>query len=181
MTICCQNVTKQVKIRGFSTTKIENSDLAILTRYENFPHKNWYHKATVPISTVIYTLCTMSWCNVMELIQNWDNQNQQAMSLQMRYNLSGLNNQNYQTLSIKFCWLEHMWCVSIPHQFVNVNLTCKHCATAAHEHVFSQNFRLPVCFICHNRMQHIGWTHKPLVISLSADGDVRLLYLNADV
>ena len=70
MTICCQKVTKQVKMRGFSTTKIEISDLAILTRYENFPHKNWYHKATVPISTVLFTLCPMSWRIVMELIQN---------------------------------------------------------------------------------------------------------------
>ena len=35
----------------------------------------------------------------MELIQNWENRNQQAMSYQMRYNLSELNNQNYQTLS----------------------------------------------------------------------------------
>ena len=37
--------------------------------------------------------------NVMELIQNWDNQNQQAKNFQIRYNLSKFNNQNYQTLS----------------------------------------------------------------------------------
>ena len=43
----------------------------------------------------------MSWRNVMELIQNWDNQNQQAKSFQMRYKLSKLNNQNYQTLTLK--------------------------------------------------------------------------------
>mgnify|MGYP001803004409 CR=1 FL=1 len=34
----------------------------------------------------------------MELIQNCGNQNQQANSFQIRYNLSKLNNQNYQTL-----------------------------------------------------------------------------------
>ena len=106
MTICSQKVTKQVKIRGFSTTKIENSDLAILTRYENFPHKNWYHKATVPISTVLFTLCPMSWRIVMELIQNWDNQNQQAKGFQMRYNLSKLNYQNYKTLTE---WSRHVY------------------------------------------------------------------------
>ena len=38
----------------------------------------------------------------MELIQTWDNQNQQAKSFQMMYNLSKLNNQNYQTL-IPWC------------------------------------------------------------------------------
>ena len=38
----------------------------------------------------------MSWGNVMELIQNWDNQNQQAKSFQMKYNLK---NQNQQTLT----------------------------------------------------------------------------------
>ena len=37
----------------------------------------------------------------MELIQNWDNQDQQAKSFQMRYNLSKLNNWNYQTLSLE--------------------------------------------------------------------------------
>ena len=34
----------------------------------------------------------------MELIQNWYNQDQQAESFQMRYNLSKLNNWDYQTL-----------------------------------------------------------------------------------
>ena len=34
----------------------------------------------------------------MELLQNWDNQSPMAKSFQMRYNLSELNNQNYQTL-----------------------------------------------------------------------------------
>ena len=36
----------------------------------------------------------------MELIQNWDNQDQQAKSFQMRYNLSKLNNWNYQTFPV---------------------------------------------------------------------------------
>ena len=38
----------------------------------------------------------------MELIQNWDNQDQQAKSFEMRYNLSKLNNWNYQTLTIGY-------------------------------------------------------------------------------
>ena len=37
----------------------------------------------------------------MELTQNWDNQDQQAKSFQMRYILSKLNNWNYQTLKQK--------------------------------------------------------------------------------
>ena len=37
----------------------------------------------------------------MGLIQNWDNKTQQAKSFQMRYNMSKLNNKNYQTWSIK--------------------------------------------------------------------------------
>ena len=54
--------------------------------------------ATAPITTVLFTRCPIKWRNVMELIQNWDNQDQQAKSFQMRYNLSKLNNWNYQTL-----------------------------------------------------------------------------------
>ena len=40
----------------------------------------------------------------MELIQNWDNQDQQAKSFQMRYNLSKFNNWNYQTLRFSRFW-----------------------------------------------------------------------------
>ena len=96
MTLCRQKVTKQVKMCGFSTTIIENSAFAIFTCYENFSSSKSYHKATAPISTVLFALCPMPWRNVMGLIKNWDNQNQQAKSFQMRYNLSKLN---YQTLS----------------------------------------------------------------------------------
>ena len=53
-------------------------------RYESFSSGNWYHKATTPISTVLFALCPMSWRNVMELNQDLDNQNQQAKSFQMR-------------------------------------------------------------------------------------------------
>ena len=52
-----------------------------------------------PISTVLFTLFRMSWRNVIELIKDWDGQNQQAKSFQMRYNLSKLSNRNYQTLN----------------------------------------------------------------------------------
>ena len=70
MTLCCQKVTKQGKMCGFLTTIIENSAFVIFTRYEKFFSRSWYHKATAPISTIIFTLCP-SWRNVMELIQNW--------------------------------------------------------------------------------------------------------------
>ena len=98
MTLCRQKVTKQVKMCGFLTTIIENSAFAILTRYENFSSSKSYHTATAPISTILFTLCPMPWRNVMGLIQNRDNQNQQAKSFQIRCNLSKMNDQNYQTL-----------------------------------------------------------------------------------
>ena len=110
MTLCRQKTTKQGKICGFPTTIIENSAFAIFTRYRKFSSRNWYHKATAPISTVLFTLCPMSWHNAMELIQNWDNQSQQAKSFQMRYNLSKLNNQNYQTLK-RCCLFLAKWFV----------------------------------------------------------------------
>ena len=62
--------------------------------------RNRYHEATAPISTVLFTLCPISWRNIMQLVQNWDNQNQQAKNFQMRYNLSILNNQNYQIFNV---------------------------------------------------------------------------------
>ena len=71
----------------------------IYALWKFFSSRNWYHNATAPISTVLFTLCPMSWRNVIELIQNWDNQNQQAKSFRIRYNLSKLNNRNYQTLT----------------------------------------------------------------------------------
>ena len=98
MTLCRQKVTKQVKMCGFLTTTVENSAFAIFTHYVNFSSSKLYHKATAPISTSLFTLCPMPWRNVMGLIQNWDDQNQQAKSFQMRYNLSKLIDQNYQTL-----------------------------------------------------------------------------------
>ena len=70
MTSCRQKVTRQGKMCGFSTTIIEISAFAIFRRYENFSNRNWYHKATAPISTVLITLCPMSWRKVMKLIQN---------------------------------------------------------------------------------------------------------------
>ena len=94
-----KKVTEQGKMCGFSTTIIGHGAFEIFTRYENFSIGNWYHKATAPILTVLFTLYPLSWCNVMELIQNWDNQNQQAKSFQMKYNWSKLNYQNYQTLT----------------------------------------------------------------------------------
>ena len=57
MTLCHQKVTKQGKMCGFLTRLIENSAFAIFTRYENFASTNWHHKATAPISTVLFTLC----------------------------------------------------------------------------------------------------------------------------
>ena len=57
MTLCCQKVTKQGKMCGFLTTKIENSAFVIFTRYEKIFSRSWYHKATAPISTIIFTLC----------------------------------------------------------------------------------------------------------------------------
>ena len=88
--------------RGDNWLKIHQKSKYVndVKRYETFSSRNWYHKATAPISTVIFSLCPMSWRNVMELTQNWDNQNQQAKSFQMRYNWSKLNNQNYQTLML---------------------------------------------------------------------------------
>ena len=56
----CQKVTMQGKMGGFPTTIIESSALAIFMRYENFSSGNWYHKATTPISTVLFALCPMS-------------------------------------------------------------------------------------------------------------------------
>ena len=97
MTLCRHKVTKQVKMCRFSTTLIENVAFAIFTRYEKFYSRNWYHKATAPISTVLFTLFPISWRNVVELIKNWDDRNQSAKSFQMRHYLSKLNNQNYQT------------------------------------------------------------------------------------
>ena len=56
--------------------------------YENFGSKNWNHNATAPLSTVHITLLPIKWRrNIMELIKNWDNQNQLAKNFQMRYNL----------------------------------------------------------------------------------------------
>ena len=105
MMLCRWKVTKQSKICRFLTTLIQKSAFAIFSHYENFfSSRNWYHNATAPISTVLFTLCPMSWRNVIELIQNWDNQNQQAKSFRIRYNLSKLNNRNYQTL---------IWCLAI--------------------------------------------------------------------
>ena len=80
MTLCCQKVTKRGWICGIPPWLIENSAFAIFTRYENFALTNWYHKATAPISTVLFTLSLIIRCSVMELIQNRDNQIQQAKS-----------------------------------------------------------------------------------------------------
>ena len=102
MTICRPLVTRWGKISGFSTTIIENSAYAMFVRYEHFSDRNWYHKATAAITTFFFITCPISWRNVIELIQNWDNQDQQAKGFQMRYKLSKLNNQNYQTLTHVF-------------------------------------------------------------------------------
>ena len=102
MTLRRPLVTKWSKISGFSTTIIENSAYAMFTRYEHFSSRNWYHKATAPISIFLFTLCPMSRLSVMKLIQNWDNQDQQAKGIQVNYKLYKLNNQNYQTLTHAF-------------------------------------------------------------------------------
>ena len=47
-------------------------------------------------------MCLVKWRNVMDLIQTWCNQNQQAEIVQMKYNLSRLNYLNCQTLSHPF-------------------------------------------------------------------------------
>ena len=100
MTLCRQKVTKQGQMCRFPTTIIENSAFAIFMLLSWFSSRNWYHEATAPISTVLFTLCPISWRNIMQLVQNWDNQNQQAKSFQMRYNSSKLNNQNHQIFNV---------------------------------------------------------------------------------
>ena len=71
MALCRHKVTKQGKMCGVLTRLIENGAFyTIFTRYENFASTNWYHKATAPISTVIFTLSQIIWRNVMELIKN---------------------------------------------------------------------------------------------------------------
>ena len=60
MTLCRQKVTKQGKMCRFRTRLIENSAFAIFTRYENLASTNWYHKATAPISTILFTLCQIA-------------------------------------------------------------------------------------------------------------------------
>ena len=52
---------------------LKHCNFHIFARYENFASTNWYCKATAPISAVLYTLCLITWRNVMGLIQNWDN------------------------------------------------------------------------------------------------------------
>ena len=52
VTLCNQKVTKQGRMCGFSARLIETSAFAM------FMHcANWYHKATAPISTALFTLC----------------------------------------------------------------------------------------------------------------------------
>ena len=75
MTLCHQKVTKQGRICRIPTWSIENSAFAIFACYETFARTNWYHKATAPISTVLFTSCPIVWCSVMELIQNRGNCN----------------------------------------------------------------------------------------------------------
>ena len=62
-----------------------------------------------PISTVLCTLCPMSWRNITESIQNWDNQVQQAKNFQINYNLSKLNSQNYRSLTKEFVTIIKRW------------------------------------------------------------------------
>ena len=98
---------------GFSTRLIENSVFAIFTRYDNFASTNRFQKSTASISTVPFTLCPIRWRDVMKLINNYDNQNWQAKSLQMRYNLSKLEQKKLPNLihssDFSYARSEHFW------------------------------------------------------------------------
>ena len=54
MTLCRQKVTTQGKnnVRVLKII-IKNSVFAIFTRNKNLSSRNWYHKATAPVSTVL--------------------------------------------------------------------------------------------------------------------------------